>query len=316
MFRTLANCALLALQALSGIASPVMTGAAEELVSTPYGFVPKSNVHLVPKGGRVHHTATGVQLIGADGTILHSAPLTSSKPGPSSTHFNISGTLPTIAKRNLNSGYVAYAYWENVNPSPIIHFTTSWTVPPTPANWDGQILYYANALLPSSFDAILHPTLQFGETNAGGGAYWGIASWYTVGSNVYHTALTAVQPGQALTGYMDWESSSTSGSTTTNFWRSLFLNYAGNSIPESYLYISTTEVLNWAYEALSIFNTLNAGDLPTGNTMMTDINLYTQDFQNPVLTWGTVSDPSDGIFMSVISTSSTNGAVQISYPNQ
>jgi len=319
IFKHLTSCALLAVHALSGTAKPVTTSDAEALVSTPYGFVQKSNVHLVPKGARVHHTLSEVQLITADGTILHSAPVNGSPI--ISAHFgNISGSVPrpTLHKRTVNTGYVAYAYWENTAASPIFQFTTSWTVPPIPTNWDNQILYISNALLPNSFDAILHPTLQFGESDAGGGASWGLVSWFTVGSSVYHSTLVPVEPGQLLTGYIYWESSSTgvgstSESTWTNFWSTGF--YSGFEFDETNLYVSTTEVLSWAYEAMSIFNTGPAGDLPTGTTAMTEINLFTQDFEYPVLGWTAISDPSDAIFMSVDSTSSTSGAVHITYPN-
>ena len=275
-------------------------------MQTPAGLFPKSNVHAVPTGARVHQSPTEVQIIGSNGTVLHSVPITGSKtPG---APFRRPTSTSTNRRRELSSGYVGYAYWENFGSSPISFFATSWTVPPVPSNVDGQLLYWFNALVPDSDDAILQPVLQFGLSPAGGGAYYGVASWYLLNSNIYHTGLVQVEPGQGLAGYMTLTSVALSGSTPTYTWSTTFVD-----IPSTTLFITTTEELTLAYEALEIYNAETAADLPSGSTEFTQINIVTQDQENPSITWTALSDPADGISMSVVSSSSTNGALQVAY---
>lgn len=107
---------------------------------------------------------------------------------------------------------------------------------------------------------------------------------------------------------MTLQGTSTSGSATTYSWSSTFVSF-----PATALSATITEVLNWAYEALEIYNTQSTADLPTGSTEFSQINIVTQNNQNPSIFWTTVSDPADGISMSVISNSSVNGAVQVTY---
>lgn len=154
----------------------------------------------------------------------------------------------------------------------------------------------------------MQPVLQFGFSPAGGGPFYAIASWYLINNNVYHTGITQVEPGQGLAGYMTLEGTSTSGGVTTYSWSSTFVGF-----PATTLTTTTTENLNWAYEALEIYTTQQTSDLPAGSTQFSWINLVTQNNQNPALSWTTVSDPADGISMSVISSSSISGALSITY---
>ncbi|KAF8910635.1 hypothetical protein CPB84DRAFT_1233725 [Gymnopilus junonius] len=297
--------ALLMVHIFAGVANPIGTRASEDLVQTPAGLFPISNVHAVPLGARVHQTPTAVQVIAANGTVIHSAPITLN---PAVIPLQKPGNLSSSSRRALRSGYVVYTDWENIDPSPISFFATSWTVPPTPATYDGQLLYWFNGLVPNSYDGILQPVLQFGFSPAGGGPYYSLASWYLINSNVYHTNITPVQPGQGLAGYMTLEQTSMSGSTTTYDWQSTFVGF-----PATTLSATTTQVLNGAYEVLEIYTTQTTSDLPTGSTAFEHINIVTQNEQNPIILWNAVSDTSDGISMSVISSSSIDGAVKVTY---
>jgi len=73
-------------------------------------------------------------------------------------------------------------------------------VPPAPAFDDGQILYYWNGVEPSDNSAVLQPVLQWGSTPAGGGAYWGVASWYVSSINAFFTEIMRVNEGDVVTG--------------------------------------------------------------------------------------------------------------------
>ncbi|KAF8900832.1 hypothetical protein CPB84DRAFT_1747288 [Gymnopilus junonius] len=305
-FRGFFKFALLAAHIVVGIASPLDSRASEELVQTPAGLMPKSNVHAVPDGARVHQSPTEVQIIAANGTVLHSVPYTSSK---------FAGALPKpipagTSRRDLQSGYIAYAYWQNTASSPISFLGSNWNVPPTPASWDNQLLYWWNGLVPIDFSGgILQPVLQYGISPAGGGEYYSIASWWLTGTDVFHTGVTQVSPGTFLQGQISLTGTSTSGGVTTYSYSCTFVGY-----PSTTITASTTVVLNWAYEALEIYGATQISDLPTGNTEFSTIELTLQNGQHPSsLGWTPISDPTDGISMSVLSTSATNGALLISY---
>jgi len=293
------------IHALLGLASPLVSDTTEALVSTPGGLVPKSRVHAIPEGARVHHTGTEVHIIAADGTTIHSAPVSKGN----SPVASIFGDSNSVASRDIAQGYVAYSYWNNTGTSQIASFSTSYVVPANPKTTNDQIIYIFNGLVPNSFDGIFQPVLQFGVSPAGGGLYWAVASWFIVGYNVYYTNPVEVQPGQAITGVMTFQGSTGSGSSEEYKWNCIF-----SGIPSSSLSISTTEVYNWVYEVLELYYVDTAAELPTGTTVMTNIQVVTQDGQHPSMLWGAISDPGDSISMTIVSGTSTNGTMKITYP--
>ncbi|KAF8893718.1 hypothetical protein CPB84DRAFT_1783240 [Gymnopilus junonius] len=304
-FRGLCKFALLATHVVASIASP-LESRASELVQTPAGFFPKSNVHAVPDGATVQQSTSGVQIVAANGTVLHTVPSSGAK-----THAGPLTSPPsnTTSRRDLPMGYLAYAYWLNTGPSPISFFGTNWIVPPTPASWDGQLLYWFNGLEPTTGDAILQPVLQYGVSPAGGGQFYSIASWWLVDNNVFHTGITQVSPGTFLQGHMTLTGTSTSGGVTTYNYVSTFVGFPGTTITAS-----STEELTWAFEALEIYTTKSVSDLPPNNSVFSTINITFQNGQHPPsIPWTTVSDPADGVTMMVLSTSSTIGSLLLTY---
>ncbi|KAF8894234.1 hypothetical protein CPB84DRAFT_1848568 [Gymnopilus junonius] len=280
-------------------------GDNEELVQTPAGLVPKSNVFAVPQGARIQQSPTEIQIIGANGTVLHSVPYTDSK----TANVLQRPTSTATSRRELQSGYIAYTYWDYTGSSPISFFGTNWIVPPTPSSWDGQLLYLWNGLVPNDFSAILQPVLQYGASPAGGGEYYSIASWWLIGDYVYYTDVTQVQPGTFLQGHINLTGTSDSGGATLYSYTSTFVGY-----PNSTISASTIGVLNWAYEALEIYTTESTSDLPAGNSVFSTIDITFQNGQNPSsIPWTAVSDPTDGITMTVLSTSGTIGSLLLTY---
>ncbi|KAF8902207.1 hypothetical protein CPB84DRAFT_1746713 [Gymnopilus junonius] len=272
-FKALCKFTLLATHVVAGLATPLDRRAADdELVATPAGLVPKSNVHAVPAGATVQQSSAEVQIVAANGTVLHSVPFSGVKgasplPTPPAT---------STTKRDLPMGYLAYAYWLNDSPNPISFFGTNWNVPPIPASWDGQLLYWFNGLEPATGDAILQPVLQYGVSPAGGGEFYSVASWWLVDNNVFHTDITQVAPGTFLQGQMTLTGTSTSGGVTTYSYESTFVG-----IPASTISATSTEALNWAFEALEIYTTVSLSDLPTGNTVFSKVDLTLSIGQNP-----------------------------------
>src|SRR5262249_40987400 len=78
------------------------------------------------------------------------------------------------------------------------------TVPPAPSLSSGQLMYFYNGMVPLDSGSVIQSVLQWGVNSAGGGNFWGIASWYVLlnGSVGGHSTLQAVSSGDVVTGLM------------------------------------------------------------------------------------------------------------------
>ena len=124
-------------------------------------------------------------------------------------------------------GWIGTAIWKYNGPSRFTRFTATYTVPAVPSHDSGQIIFIFNGLesMPdparSHPPAILQPVLQWTP----GGDNWAIRSWYvpssytpsidqmpgltdelnfTIPENAAWTKATQVQPGEVLTGVIEW----------------------------------------------------------------------------------------------------------------
>ncbi|KAF8179756.1 hypothetical protein K438DRAFT_1977123 [Mycena galopus ATCC 62051] len=269
--------------------SPAVAAPATTQVLTPKGYRPASGLVAIPHGGKIVHAGENLQVLDADGTVVHTA---AKSPTPAS-----SAVAPE------ETGWVAYASWLNT-AAPIGSFQTTWTVPPVPATNHGQTLFLFNSIEPATFDAIMQPVLQYGGSAAGGGAYWAVASWYLYGSNTFYTTPVEVSVGQQLHG----EVQLVGGSGGTYNYNSAFTNVGGSSLT-----VDGGEELAWATITLETYSTTSSSDYPTGSTVFSGINLELDDGTFPGLNWATVSDTADGITTTINSESSTNGEITITY---
>ncbi|KAH9482096.1 hypothetical protein JR316_0004191 [Psilocybe cubensis] len=272
---------------------------AEELVLTPAGKFPKSQVHEVPGGGRVEHDGETVHILSANGTTVSTAEFANLKRS-------------TLERRNLPNGYVVLAYWsEGSIGNPINRFTSTWTVPDIPQSITGQTIFIFNGLEPSVGDAILQPVLQWGPSAAGGGNYWSIASWWVGPAGVFYTTPLGVTVGSSLTGVMTLESITTPNGVTTYNYNSVFSGF-----PLSSLSISSTRELPLAFEALEIYNTQSATGLPRGRTEMRDIDIVRRDGSRPSVSWVPTSNSANGFGVQIVANGVPHGRVDLIYPNQ
>uniref|UniRef100_A0A8H8CEJ3 Uncharacterized protein n=1 Tax=Psilocybe cubensis TaxID=181762 RepID=A0A8H8CEJ3_PSICU len=269
---------------------------------TPAGLVSKSRAHFVPAGARVEHAEDAIHIISSNGTIIHSAPSSKRSRRDSAEIFS----------RAYTDGYAAYSYWgPNPNTSAIANFSTSWVVPEVPARADGQLLYVFNALVPTSLDTILQPVLQFGVSSAGGGNYWAVASWYVNGPEVYYSSLYPVSVGQTVSGVMTLQGNKTSSTGKVQYsYNSVFSGISSTSMT-----INSNELLTYTYEALEIYTTSGATDLPTGKTTLKSINIVDQNGQHPTVNWTPVSNTAEGFGITVVTNGGNNGEIDLVYPS-
>ncbi|KAF8884892.1 hypothetical protein CPB84DRAFT_1850521 [Gymnopilus junonius] len=309
-FRILAVSALIVLHGLFSVANPVGTRADDELIKVPGGFLPRSNVHIVPEGGKIVHTSDSVKLFDADGKVLHSAPLTGSKPLFS--RLNKSGTSSGKARRSLESAAVD-AFFEAAND---FDFSGNWIVPPAPQKFSGQVLQYFLALGPPSLDALLFPVLQYGATANGGGAFWSLSTWLIAGDQAYATNITnaaqQTSPGNTVDAFIVNEDEFL-GSPGEHVWFAGFSSFQGTS-----LQIQTAEVFNVAIVSLEVSGATSLSELPNQTTNLHNVALEdvaTSTFPSSVA-WQLQNDTVDGLTINVVSSSGVTGALQIRYAGE
>jgi hypothetical protein len=196
----------------------------EQLVPTPGGYHPASQVHHIPPGHVVDGRSGGLREIDATRKVVNDFGLL--KKRPTSTPLMPSNVLrlnealtkypgmevavppraralagsPDAQVPGLGTGWIVFASWNT--RALVTSFTTTWVVPRAPTTHSGQLIYLFNGIQNSTM--IYQPVLQWGTSPAGGGDYWAVASWYvdSQGGPAFHSDLTPVSPGTVLTGIM------------------------------------------------------------------------------------------------------------------
>lgn len=206
----------------------------------------------------------------------------------------------------LGSGWITNSTWKNNTGQTVSSFTTTWTVPPAPSTQNGQTIFLFNALLDAAQNDILQPVLQWGPSQAGGGAFWSVACWFvdTTG-NAFFKGLVQVQPGDILVGIMTL--TATAGGLFT--YDCVFQGVDGVGLT-----IQTDTELVVATETLECYSIQQCTDYPnTNQTAMTGIEIKTGAAQAPI-NW-TVEDRvvDCGQHTVIVDNASPNGEVDLAY---
>jgi hypothetical protein len=292
---------------------------ASKLVLTPGGYKPAELVHHVPldqlvhmRGeiAEIHHRTHG--FVRAIGRITRRAgpnpllPLNISRLKPEgSAHVARPSEKGAFAEVD---GWVSYTGWTNSTGKPISKLSTSWKVPPEPANRGAQTVFLFNGIQNSTM--IYQPVLQWGPSAAGGGQKWSVACWYADGQDghSFYSTLADVAAGDVLTGLM----------TLTAQSGNLF-SYSAEfvGIPATVLPISNVDELTWANETLEAYGITSRDDFPNAaDTDLGSIELQAGGI-SPSLTWVPESaHPESGSHVQVVSNSATAGEVRIWYVQQ
>ncbi len=280
----------------------------EELVLTPGGFRPRSQVQPIEPGHVVRMTREGMLQKVHRATARVVADLgrvQRGTPGEPNLPKNVYFPAPKLAKvPAFGSGWISYAYWSNNSGNAINSFATTWVVPPEPSTQSGQTIFLFNGIQNSSM--IYQPVLQFGPSAAGGGNYWAVASWYVDGQGgiANHGPLVRVNVGDVLVGIMTLTGSGPFGFDYDCEFQGL---NAG-------LTIQNVEQLTWACETLEAYGITACSDYPdTQETAFRGINMQTGGSGAP-LAWTPVNGVTDcGQSCVVVSNSSSGGEVDIFY---
>jgi hypothetical protein len=136
---------------------------------------------------------------------------------------------------------------------------SSWPVPPAPIQFTDQIVYLFSGAEPTSGASIIQPVLQYGTTPAGGGRFWGIASWFvSSGGNALHSTLMQVSVGDTIQGTLFSNNCSASGVCG---WTIATRDDTKNI--STALSVTTTEPYRWVNKAvLETYRISNCNKLP------------------------------------------------------
>jgi len=148
---------------------------------------------------------------------------------------------------------------------------------------------------------------QWGESPAGGGDYWAVASWYVDGENgvAFHSSAVQVNPGDTLVGVM-----TLTGQSGSQF----SYNCGFNGIANASQPISNVEELTWLIETLECYGITKASDYPDAAlTEMKDISISTGAV-HPEISWNVTNMVTDcGQHTVIGSDSPTAGVVELNY---
>jgi len=234
---------------------------------TPFGYMPVECVHGVADGA-------DVDLLD-DGSLLVRSPGTLKKLPPCHTNAHILNRASKNARTSLPNGWAAYANWNT--PSEVTSYLGTWAVPPRPTDQDVQTLFLFTGLQNAFFDfevaspqqtvSIIQPVLQWGPSEAGGGSYWSIASWYvtSTGAAVYST-LQQVRSGDVIFGNMTIAGSKWDIITTD-----------ATSRVSTAIHVNPQASEMWAFVTLEVYNVQSCGDYPNGSTEFKSLMLKSKN---------------------------------------
>jgi len=181
----------------------------------------------------------------------------------------------------------------------------NWNVPDVPSGDDDQTLFMftgvqnINWIPPnpgpdSPFD-IIQPVLQYGPSEAGGGSYWTLASWYVPlenGDSALWSDLITVNAGDNIFGNMTLTGPAT--------W---YINGLDTTINQNTDMTITRSILKaqpWAYVTLEVYNLGDCDDYPTVPLNFTQLQLWVNGQSQP-FNWTPVqADPSCNQQVSVV----------------
>ena len=207
-----------------------------------------------------------------------------------------------------DSGWITYSLSEAPAGKSVQRLFTQWRVPEAPALHDQQLLYLFNALMDSNKRTILQPVLQWGESDAGGGNFWSVASWFVdLDGRTYHTQAIRVAPGQLLSGLI---TVTPAGGAPLSY-HSEFVG-----IPGTQLSIQQPLPLTFATETLEAYYVYDCAEYPTtALTAFTDISMLISDGTSS-LHWNPFNRTTDcGQHTTILNDSSTSGEVDLYYRN-
>ena len=228
-------------------------------VRVPGAFVRAECVHHVPKGALVDPDHGDVTLNGS--LIAHFDPC-SEPPINLRPRHDPNQSTPESQIVPSTGGWIVDVeeFITLQSGNNLDRVSGNWQVPQNPAS-NGATVFLFNGLEPDGQAGIIQPVLQWGSSAAGGGNWWGIASWGLFPDGTYISPLEGVNAGDTINGYtavvaqngdwLQWTINATD--ETTGAWTSQGVYTGGYK-------------WDWAYGAvLEAYNVTTCPDFPGGS---------------------------------------------------
>jgi len=175
----------------------------EEMVLTPNGYRPSRCVREVPSDSIISKEEDFIRI---------------TKPSGDEELLEYCNYKNNRSRSVEDSGWIVYA--SEASQTSYNFFSGDWNVPATPVNSEGQTVFFFLGFIDHIQNEIIQPVLQWGQSAAGGGEYWGVASWWASSNgNAVFSKLIGANSGESIYGNM------TLGSDGTWYITALFGGY-------------------------------------------------------------------------------------------
>jgi hypothetical protein len=264
----------------------------ENYVITPFGyFDPSCVIHL----------GQGDELQAAQQAIRHADGTTSSVPACGYPRYRADGGTIRGDERGAYAFAIGHSWIvaadcvagstpiDNLPPcgtaaSSFTALSAQWSVPPTPASNDGQVLFFFPGLqdITAASTTILQPVLGW---NADFKSAWGIASWNCcVSGTVEEAPPQQVNSGDTIHGLMGCHTFLGGACTSWDITTSDLQNGKSSALLNT---PSTSPIFNWAFAgALEVYNIQQCTDFPaTGSISFNNVQLQSNVMVIPSPTW-------------------------------
>jgi len=229
-----------------------------KLVPTPGGLFSEDCVHQVPSGSVVSKLEGGYLAVQSGNNRMLIAPCATPQA------IRSKGSLHRqAAQGKRDSGWIV---WGESMGTSYTSFNGGWKVPTAPVGTSSQTVFFFTGFEDAAGDEIIQPVLQWGPSEAGGGSYWSVASWWvtSTGSALYSTLAPCV-PGDAIWGTMNQTSS---GSWT--------ISGSINNGNPTVLSVQNVNPQTMATVTLEAYSIISCGDYPADGTI-TFTNMALED---------------------------------------
>jgi hypothetical protein len=266
--------------------------AQEDMVITPFGARPKSQVHQIESGYALTYQGNHLVKIQSQSGKVAEDFGDQLQIQKDAERAKKTTSLSTSALPGLGSGWITYAQ-NDVPVAGITGFSTDWIVPANPPANNGQLLYLFNGLQDgfSATSHILQPVLQYGNNGRFGGNYWAINNWYVSCQTcpVFYGTPITVTPGTGLTGYMS--GTATTGGNynyTSKFWEVDNPTAPGAHRIHYYpdnnsITVSNVPEMQYIFETMEAYNMQQSSNYPNGSCNMTGIQVLTGGGRRPTV---------------------------------
>jgi hypothetical protein len=273
-------------QAQTSVGSKRPGSVPSNYVITPFGyFDPSCVVHLgqrdelQPSNGVIHH---------ADGT-------NGQMPRCGFAHYRADGQAGYGDEKGAKDPNISHAWIVSLSTTTSSSFgflSAEWSVPPTPASNNGQILFYFPGLEDfKDVVTIIQPVLGWNSDFA---SAWGIASWNCcVSGTVFEGPPQRVNPGDTILGYM-FETCG-GGVLSCGTWDIVTWDLQNGKFSELLNTSSFGQTFNWAFAGvLEVYNIVQCSDYPNNpngfaggahDISFNEIGLYSDSFSQLTPAW-------------------------------